>query len=231
MGVEPFSVFSMHHDPVSIRIVADDRENAGGVIAALGQFGGVEVEVRRLEVGDYLVDGRFAVGRKTLPDFAQSLIDGRLFAQSARLVVGAARGVIVLEGTAADLDASRMSRESLQGALITLSVFQGVAILRARDAAETAQLLVFLARQAARVANDALPRPGYRPKRRRARQLYILQGLPGVGPERAARLLERFGSVERVASASTEDLAEVDGIGETTAENIRWSLGEPEARN
>jgi ERCC4-type nuclease len=217
----------MHHDPASVRIVADDRENAAGVIAALRLLAGVEVEVRRLEVGDYGVDGRFAVERKTLRDFAQSLLDGRLFAQAARLAVGSARGVIVLEGTAADLGASRMSRESLQGALITLSVFQGLAVLRARDATETAQLLVFLARQAARAANDALPRPGYRPKRKRARQLFILQGLPGVGPERAARLLERFGSVERVSAASAEDLAGVDGIGETTAENIRWALGEP----
>jgi hypothetical protein len=33
--------------------------------------------------------------------------------------------------------------------------------------------------------------------------------------------------VERVAAASAEDLAGVDGIGETTAENIRWALGEP----
>ena len=218
----------MPHDPASVRIVADDRENAAGVIAALRALAGIEVEVRRLEVGDYLVDGRFAVERKTLPDFAQSLIDGRLFTQAAKLAKGSARGVIVLEGTAGDLAASRMSRESLQGALVTLSVFQGLALLRARDAAETAQLLAYLARQAARVANDALPRPGYRPKRRRARQLFILQGLPGVGPERAVRLLDRFGSVERIAAATTDDLAQVYGIGETTAESIRWALGEPE---
>ena len=73
----------------------------------------------------------------------------------------------------------------------------------------------------------AEPRPGYRPKRKRARQLFLLQGLPGVGPERAARLLERFGSVQAVVTASLDDLATVDGIGEKTAAKMRWAVQEP----
>jgi ERCC4-type nuclease len=117
----------------------------------------------------------------------------------------------------------------MQGALITVSVFYGLAVLRARDAAETARLLAYLGRQARRIASGALPRPGYRPKGRRARQLFVLQGLPGVGPGRAARLLDRFGSVEGVAVASAAELGEVNGIGETTAERIRWALEEPPA--
>jgi ERCC4-type nuclease len=231
IGVRRFalgdSVRCMSAGAATVRIVVDDRENAGGVIGELRALAGVEVEVRRLDLGDYLVDTRFVVERKTLLDFAQSLIDGRLFSQAARLATLAQRGVIVLEGAIGQLQASRMSRESLQGALITMSVFHGLAILRAQNAAETARLLVYLAQQARRYANGVVPRPGYRPKRRRARQLYVLQGLPGVGPERAERLLERFGSVERVTCATVEELTDVPGIGETTAENIRWALGEP----
>jgi ERCC4-type nuclease len=211
----------------AIHIIADDRENAGGVIAELRRLAGVTVDVQRLAVGDFLVDGRFAVERKTLRDFAQSVVDGRLFTQAKALAEGRARAVLVLEGTAADLGASGMSRESLQGALITVSVFFGLAVLRSRDAAETAQLLGYLSRQAQRFARGALPRKGYRPKGKRARQSYILQGLPGVGPGRAARLLEQFGSVERVATATASDLLAIDGIGEATAEKIRWALEEP----
>jgi ERCC4-type nuclease len=210
-----------------IQIVADDRENAGGVIEELRRFTGVTVEVQRLRFGDFLVDGRFAVERKTLPDFAQSVIDGRLFTQATALAQGTWRGILVLEGTAGDLNASGMSRESLQGALITVSVFYGLAVLRARDPAETARLMVYLSRQAQRFARGALPRKGYRPKGKRARQLYILQGLPGIGPGRAAKLLEQFGSVEGVATATAAELTVIDGIGETTAEKIRWALEEP----
>ena len=216
-------------DP-SIRIVADDRENAGGVIAELQRLAGVSVDVQRLKVGDFLVAGSFAVERKTLRDFAQSVIDGRLFTQAAALAQGPRRGILVLEGTAGELSASKMSRESLQGALITVSVFFGLAVLRARDAAETARLLVYLSRQAERLAQGALPRPGYRPKGKRARQLFILQGLPGIGPGRAARLLDHFGSVRGVALASPAELAMIDGIGETTADKIGWALEEPAGR-
>jgi ERCC4-type nuclease len=37
-------------------------------------------------------------------------------------------------------------------------------------------------------------------------------------------LLERFGSVQSVVTASADDLAAVEGIGERTAAKIRWLL-------
>ncbi|MFA5058032.1 MAG: ERCC4 domain-containing protein [Opitutaceae bacterium] len=214
-----------HEGPESLRIVADDREAAGGVIAALSRLAGVEIEVRRLAAGDDWVEDRFAVERKTLRDFARSVIDARLFKQAAALAHGAAHGILILEGTGADLRDTGISREALQGALITVGVFYGLAVLRARDAAETARLLVYLGRQAQAFAQGALTRPGYRPKGRRARQLFLLQGLPGVGPGRAARLLDRFGSVQAVTAATAAELT-VAGIGDTLATRIRWALEE-----
>lgn len=214
-----------------VRIVADDRENAGGVIGELRGRTDVGLEIRRLAVGDFLVEDNFAVERKTLRDFAASVIDGRLFKQSAAMAVGTRRGVMVLEGTASTAGELGVPREALQGALITVSVFYGLAVLRAADAAETARLLIYLGRQAQRFASGALPRPGYRPKGKRARRLFMLQGLPGGGPARAEKLLERFGSVQGVAVASAKELAEIDGIGETTAAKIRWAVEEPPANH
>ena len=75
----------MNNIEAPIRIVADDRENAGGVIEELRRFVEVSVDVQRLKIGDFLVEERFAVERKTLMDFAQSVIDGRLFAQATAL--------------------------------------------------------------------------------------------------------------------------------------------------
>lgn len=211
----------------TVRIVADDRENAGGVIGELRGRDDVALEVRRLAVGDFLVEEDFAIERKALRDFAASVLDARLFKQAAAMAVGARRGVLVLEGTASTAGELGVARECLQGALITVGVFYGLAVLRSADAAETARLLIYLGRQAQRFANGALPRRGYRPKGKRARQLFVLQGLPGVGPERAERLLVHFGSVEAVAKASVEELAALDGIGDTTAAKIRWAVEEP----
>jgi len=47
-----------------------------------------------------------------------------------------------------------------------------------------------------------------------------LDGVEGVGPELRKRLLRRFGSVAGVRRASVEDLQDVAGVGEATAETI-----------
>ncbi len=48
--------------------------------------------------------------------------------------------------------------------------------------------------------------------------------IPGVGPSRRRRLLERFGSLAGVRSASLEELMAVEGVSRTMAERIRAHL-------
>ena len=212
-------------EPISVQ--ADDRETQGPVVSLLRQSPDFHLTVTRLKIGDYLVDERFLFERKSLVDLAAAINDGRLFHQALRLRGTTFRPAIVLEGISRDLERSGMRWERVQGALVTVSLFLGVPLLRTRTPEETVRTMLFAARQGQAYAIGALPRPGYRPRGMRARQLFILQGLPGIGPERARRLLARFGSVEAVVKAQLEDLQSVTGIGMRRAEKIRWSVEEP----
>jgi DNA excision repair protein ERCC-4 len=207
-------------------IVADDRERKSEVIESLLAIENVKVDIQRLSIGDFQINNRVIVERKTLKDFAISIIDGRLFKQSIYLANSKAEGVLILEGTTGDTVDIGMTREAMQGALITVSLIMGIPVLRSGNPAETAKLIIFIARQIDSMASGGVQRHGYQPKGLRYRQRYILQGLPKVGRERADRLLDRFGSVEAVISAGIDDLQTVDGIGKNIAEKIKWAVSE-----
>ncbi len=134
--------------------------------------------------------------------------------------------VLILEGTGKELTETGIRREAMQGALITVSIVLGVPILRSKSPSESAHLILYTARQIKSFARGAVQRHGSRPKGKRKKQLFILQGLPGVGSERAARLLDEFGSVEAVVTATSEELQSVEGVGKHIAEKIRRVVSE-----
>ncbi len=208
-----------------IRVVADHRERPSGVPELLALRAGVDVSFARLPVGDYKIDDRILFERKTIGDFAESIIDTRLFRQASRLSRGTLKPALILEGSFSQSCVS-VSREAMQGALISLTLVFGLPVLRSTDPEETARLIVYAARQLV-VGNQGANVWRHRmPKKNWNRRLHVLQSLPGVGRDRAARLLTHFGSVERCFAASAQELSQVEGIGTKIAKEIRRVVGQ-----
>jgi DNA excision repair protein ERCC-4 len=210
-----------------ILLIADDREVVSGVPDLLAQMPEVELRIGRLVAGDYRVEESVLIERKTASDFAQSLVTGRLFEQAARMAKSEFRPAYILEGHPGDWTALGVRREALQGALITLMVIFDIPVLRAADASETARLILYAGQQLARLRDpNHAPYRQIKAKRKRFRQLRLLQTLPGVGTERARRLLDHFGSIRACFEARTDELQKIDGIGPRTAQAILDTIQE-----
>lgn len=209
------------------RLDVDHSEHQAALLAAVRRGGAFDVQMVRLTTGDYLIDEEVLIERKTIADFAASLADGRLFAQAARLAHSAHRSILLIEGpTPAAVPA--IHPHALEGALVSLAVMWRLPVLHSLDAEHSARILHLLANQASKPHQHTLRRFDRKPKRLDSRRLFVLQGLPGVGPELAHRLLAQLGSVEGVITAGAATLTQVRGLEPKKAARIRqlvgWSL-------
>jgi DNA excision repair protein ERCC-4 len=200
-----------------LRVDCSER-NAALLDLARG-CGEFDVRVEHLAVGDYFVGDAILVERKTYADFAVSIADGRLFPQAAALARSPHRPAVLLEGPRPQ-QMPDVHPHALKGALVSLAIMWRLPVLIARDPEDSLQILRMLAHQVHQ-SPRILRRYDRKPKRLASKKLYVLQGLPGVGPTLASRLLSHFGSIEKVIASDEGALAAVRGIGPAKATAIR----------
>ena len=211
-----------------MRAVADFREKPSGIIDLMIARG-IDLQMKQMAHGDFILDGVVTVERKTAGDFIVSIIDRRLFRQVANLKKNCDHPVLLIEGNPFRTGL-KMSRSAIRGALLNVQTVWNVPVIYSRSIEDSVELMQVMASQFKKMAAVMPLRAGYRPRRLNTRQLYVLQGFPGVGPNMAKRLLNHFGSVAAVLGASSEKLKGVKGVGRVTAETIRevldaeWSL-------
>lgn len=199
-------------------VISDYRERE--VSEALKLFG-AHVNKTSLAVGDFVCSDRLVVERKDHSDFVGSIIDGRIFDQAQRMREGFQRPVFIIEGNS-NRD---ISVNALKAAVATLATNFGASVISTKNPRDTALTVFWLAKKEQQEAGREISiRVGKKPKDDRRLAEQIVCGLPGVSTVICKRLLERFGTVEGVFSASEEELMEVEGIGKKMAKRIRKVL-------
>jgi len=210
---------------VPTRVIVDERERDCGVPEVLKALG-MQVDYRVLPVGDYVVSSDCAVERKAGRDFAKSLYSGRLFDQARRLRQFYTRPVFVAEGDLQLLIGESAKPRAYWGALATLAFQFGLTVFFTANARQTADLILTLAK---RSGMSQPPKGPWVQKKLRTvdvqkMQLSLVASLPAIGPKLAERVLQRFGTVRRVFSASVAELCTVKGVGRVKAEKIAGLL-------
>lgn len=205
--------------PAPITIKVDHRE-PDVVIDELRRAANTTIEVCQLDLGDYVINDRIFIERKSVPDFEASIIDSkRLFDQSERIKLELdAIGVVLIEGNWNS--AARMLPQQVIGALSFLGAIQALSVWQTTGPVCTAYTIVKLATHFCNGLGYELGLRQHKPSSLLDAQSYVLEGCPGVNAELARRLLQHFGSIAGVAQADFAALRAVPGIGPKKAQRI-----------
>jgi ERCC4-type nuclease len=203
-------------------VIIDHRERHSAIVRELSKQG-INIELHKLEIGDYLLSENVVVEYKTQSDFVNSIIDGRLLEQAINLRKYP-KPLIIIEGSDDLFSQRNVHPNAIRGMLSTISLQFKIPILYTKNPVDTANLLIVIAKQ------EQEKKPGQetlhttKPKTDREMQEYIVASLPGIGVSLAKPLLEQFGTVKKLFMANQERLEKVNLIGKKKAERIREIL-------
>jgi DNA excision repair protein ERCC-4 len=205
-----------------VKIRVDFREKASGIIDLLREEE-ITLEIGKVPYGDYIINEAITIERKTARDFLISIIDGRLFKQLSNFKKNCIHPLLLIEGNPFETDL-QFDPLAIKGALVSTQAIWYIPIVSSESILETKNIFLMMGRQEETFSGVVPLRRGYRPKRLKSRQWYILQGLPQVGPTLARRFLDHFGSVSKMMQSSIEGLMRVEGVGKDSAKKIREVL-------
>ena len=203
-------------------VYVDSREGNSNVIRNLDLIG-VKVKIKSMTVADYQISQEVAIERKTAKDFVDSIVDKRLFKQARNMMEEFKKPIMILEGD--DFYSGFINPNAIRGSIASIALDFGISIIPTRNSEDTAAMIKRIAaREQKKDKPDIQIRTDKKPVNLWEQQLFIIESLPNIGPVSAKKLLEKFGTVNKIVNATVEELKEVEGIGDKTAKNIRKVL-------
>lgn len=205
----------MQGEMTPVKIYVDKREMRSPVPQELIKLG-CDIEYKFLEVGDYIVSDRVCFERKAPEDFFNSLFtDRKIFGQVLDVAHSYSIPILLFEGYEGEIFNTRnVNPKAMQGILNAFALMR-VPVLYSLNPAGSAQIIAMIANKEQNEDKRSISLHGKRSGMDKSEQLvYTLSSLTdcGIGAEQAKKLLSHFGSLERIAFASVDDLRECPGI-------------------
>lgn len=198
-------------------IYVDYRERATEVVRVLHELG-ARLIFNKLDAGDYVVSADVVIERKNMRDFAESIVDGRIFNEIKRMKETYEHPVIIVERGGITRG---IQKEGIYGMIASIMIDFGVPVYLANSAKEAAEFIYTLARLRQKEKGRSFSIRSGKPKDLNSILEYILGGVPEIGYSLARKLLAHFKTIEKIATASEDEFKKIEGIGEKIAKRLR----------
>lgn len=205
----------------SPKVYVDFREKASRVIKSLIDMG-ADVECKKLECADYILSERCGIELKTVEDFVNSIIDGRLLDQIKNLANNFRRPLVIVEGSDDLFSVRNIHENAIRGMIATITVSYGIPIIFSRSPVETAEYInVIACREQDLNGKDFSMHANRKPMTEKEQQEYIISSFPNIGLSTARDLLKKFGSIKKIINAKESSLQKVPKVGKKRAEGMK----------
>lgn len=209
-----------------MQIIADKHEKNSLVIAELIEKG-INVELKQLQVADYLISKDIAIERKTINDFVNSMLNKRLVKQLIDLKENYVKPLLIIEGfDEKDLYATNVHENAIRGMILSILFEFNIPIVFTKDYADTANFIIVLTKRQEKPLKEICLNAKRKAFSISEQQQFIIESFPGIGPTIAKELLKKFKTIKEISNASIEDLEKVPKLNKKKAEIIQKILNE-----
>jgi len=180
----------------------------------------IPFEITSLYNADFVISN-IGIERKTKYDFLTSIIDKRLILQLKGLKEYFDKQLLILEGQENIYSIRDFHPNSIRGMISSIIMDYQIPIIYTENPRDTASFLkVIHSRfEKERVETSLINKKSFFDTSKQ--QEFIIQSLPGIGPNLSKALLKEFKTIKSVINADEEDLIRVDKIGKIKAKNIK----------
>ena len=188
----------------------------------------VNVKIRPLEKGDYIISDECGIERKTVQDFVYTLTRRNLFDQLFRLKEVYSKSLILLEGYLPIVyKFSNIQPAAVWGAMFKLAK-SGIAFVNTNSYKESIDFLIVAARQEQFVEKKVpMVHPFKKTETLSDAQVFFMASLPKIGREKATAILKSYGTPRNALANVVGWPKKVHGLGPIISRKARDVLDTP----